>query len=189
MNSLMEIEQKYWANNFSKEEFEARIRNHHNPMVIKSHYVVSCDDYYIRSGSHAEDFIRFRKGGDKLELTVKRKEGSNLIRKEINLDVSVNDDLAISSFLLLLGYKKSFQVYKEAWIWNLKNCDASYYTLSDGRSVIELEAHGDFEDRESAVSTIAEWEKDLAIQGLIRESRSLYEIYTEEIAQKNLIRN
>lgn len=187
MNNLIEIEQKYWAS-FSKEEFEARIRSYHSPMVIKSHYVVSCDDYYIRSGSHAEDFIRFRKGGDRFELTVKRKEGSNLIRKEINLDVSANDDLAVSSFLSLLGYNKSFQVYKEAWIWSLKNCEASYYTLSDGRSVIELEAHGNFTDKLSAVTTITEWEAHLGIQDLIKESRSLYEIYTEEIAQKNLQR-
>jgi len=181
----MEIEQKYWAS-FSKEEFEARIRDYHSPMMMKSHYVVSCDDYYIRIGSHAEDFIRFRKGADKFELTVKRKEGSNLIRKEINLDVSQNDDLAVSSFLDLLGYKKSFQVYKEAWIWGLKNCDASYYTLSDGRSVIELEAHGNFSDKMSAISAITEWESHLGIQDLVKESRSLYEIYTEEIAQKNL---
>jgi len=157
-------------------------------MVIKSHYVVSCDDYYIRAGGHAEDFIRFRKGGDRFELTVKRKEGSNLIRKEVNLDVSQNDDLEISSFLDLLGYKKSFQVYKEAWIWNLKNCDASYYTLSDGRSVIELEAHGDLSDKMLAIDTIAEWEYRLEIQDLIKEPRSLYEIYTEEITQKNLLK-
>jgi len=186
MNSLIEIEQKYWANNFTKEDFEARIRNHHNPMVIKSHYVVSCDDYYIRRGSHVEDFIRFRKGGDKFELTLKRKEVSNLIRKEINLDVSQNDDLTVSSFLSFLGYEKSFQVYKEAWIWRLKNCEASYYTLSDGRSIIELEAHGEFVDRKSAISAITEWENYLSIKDLVKESRSLYEIYIEENALKNI---
>jgi len=185
MNNLIEIEQKYWANNFTKEDFETRIRNHHSPMVIKSHYVVSCDDYYIRRGSHPEDFIRFRKGADKFELTLKRKEVSNLIRKEINLDVSLNDDLSVSSFLSLLGYEKSFQIYKEAWIWNLKNCDASYYTLSDGRSIIELEAHGEFADKKSAVSAILEWEAYLEIKNLTKEPRSLYEIYTEEIALKN----
>lgn len=188
MNNLIEIEQKYWANNFTKEDFEARIRNCHSPMMIKSHYVVSCDDYYIRRGSHIEDFIRFRKGADKFELTLKRKNGSNLIRTEVNLDVSLNDDLAVSSFLSLLGYEKSFQVYKEAWIWNLKKCDASYYTLSDGRSIIELEAHGDFESKEAAVSIIFEWEKNLEIKNLKKEPRSLYEIYTEEITQKNLFK-
>lgn len=185
MNNLMEIEQKYWANGFTKEEFESKIRAWHNPMMIKSHYVVSCDDYYIRKGSHVEDFIRFRKGGDKFELTIKRKEGSNLIRQEINLDVSRNDDLEVSCFLALLGYEKAFQVYKEAWIWNLKRCDASYYTLSDGRSVIELEAHGEFSDKEEAVSTIFDWELTLGINNLEKESRSLYEIYTEELRKKN----
>lgn len=186
MNNLMEIEQKYWANGLTKEEFEARIRSWHNPLMIKSHYVVSCDDYYVRLDSHSEDFIRFRKGGDRFELTIKRKEGSNLIRKEINLDVSKNDDLAISSFLTLLGYEKSFQVYKEAWIWNLQRCDASYYTLSDGRSVIELEAHGEFSDKEEAVNTIYKWENNLGITSLIKENRSLYEIYTEEISLARL---
>lgn len=190
MNSLMEIEQKYWADNFTKEEFESRIRSHHSPNMIKSHYVVSCDDYYVRVGGHAEDFIRFRKGGDKFELTIKRKEGSNLIRKEINIDVSANDDLAVSTFLALLGYQKAFQVYKEAWIWNLKNCDASYYTLSDGRSVIELEAHGEFATKQEALDAIYSWEYNLGIKdALNKESRSLYEIYTEELSKKTCCKN
>lgn len=187
MNSLMEIEQKYWANNFTKEEFESRI--HHKNSIIKSHYVVSCDDYYIKKDSHIEDFIRFRKGGGKFELTLKRKEGSNIVRKEINLDVSENDDLVVSSFLSMLGYEKSFQVYKEAWIWGLQKCDASYYTLSDGRSVIELEAHGDFSDTKDALSIISNWENTLGIDNLTKESRSLYEIFTEEISQKNINKN
>lgn len=178
--NMLEIERKYWADNFSKEEFESRIFEVYSPTLIKPYYVVSCDDYFERVGTHSEDFIRFRKGADKFELTVKRKELNNIVRKEINIDVSNNDDISISSFLNLIGYTKSFQVYKESWIWSLKDCDASYYTLSDGRSIIELEAHGDFASRDEAISVIDAWETSLGITSLYKEPRSLYEIYTTE---------
>jgi len=178
-----EIEYKYWADDFSKEEFLKRIeavvsksRDWQMPEVI---YVVSCDDYHTKPNGNGNDFVRFRKGGGRYELTLKRKERENVVRTEINLNVTNNEDSAIVEFLALSGYERSFQVYKEAWIWNFDDCDVSYYTLSDGRNVIELEAIN-YSSIKEGVGAIDRWEKKLGLGSLMKESRSLYEIFTEE---------
>jgi len=186
-----EIEYKYWASDLSKENFLKRIEsiaaNVSNdlemPEVI---YVVSCDDYYNRTNGDHKDFVRFRKGGGGYELTLKRKEKENVVRTEINLNVTGNEDSAIVEFLTLSGYEKSFQVYKEAWIWNFPDCDLSYYTLSDGRSVIELEAV-EYSSVKDGVKVINKWEKLLKLTSLEKESASLYEIFTEENKLMNKI--
>ena len=135
-----EIEYKYWAEELTKENFgrriEAVVANKRGILMPEAMYVVSCDDYYNYQNSDNNDFVRFRKGGGGYELTLKRKEKENVVRTEINLDVSGNEDSAIVEFLTLSGYAKSFQVYKEAWIWHFNDCVVSYYTLSDGRSVV-----------------------------------------------------
>tara|TARA_Y100000034_G_scaffold118306_1_gene158838 strand:- start:577 stop:1152 length:576 start_codon:yes stop_codon:yes gene_type:complete len=179
-----EIEYKYWATDFPKEKFikklELVVSGFGDTEMPETIYVVSCDDYYNRDNCNGKDFVRFRKGGGRYELTLKRKEQENVVRTEINLDVTGNEDSAIEEFLILSGYTKSFQVYKEAWIWYFEKCVVSYYTLSDGRSVIELESIG-YQTVKEGVSIINKWEKLLKLGRLERESRSLYEIYTEEI--------
>lgn len=177
-----EIEYKYWAGlDLSKEVFNERlrsfVRSKANLSMPDCIYVVSCDDYYIKG----VDFIRFRKGGGLQELTVKQKELNNVVRKEVNLDVSSSEEATVAEFLRLSGYKKEFQVFKEAWIWHFGDCDVSYYTLSDGRSVIELEAlnYGLVGD---GVDTIDRWEKSLGLCDIDKEERSLYEIFTQELA-------
>ena len=180
-----EVEYKYWAGQLSKENFGRRIEAVTADKTIEmpeAIYVVSCDDYYTRSAGNNRDFVRFRKGGGGYELTLKRKEKENDVRTEINLDVSGNEDSAIVEFLTLSGYEKSFQVYKEAWIWHFDDCVISYYTLSDGRGVIELEAINYNSIRE-AIRMIDRWEKLLNIKDLMKEKRSLYEIFTDEISQ------
>lgn len=182
-----EIEYKYWAKSFSKEELQERIEQVVSLNQLESPetiYVVSCDDYYIRDCDHERNFVRFRKGGGIYELTLKRKLKTNVIRKEINLNVTNNEDSAVVEFLTLSGYTKAFQVYKEAWIWHFDNCDVSYYTLSDGRSVVELEAVN-YSSLEEGVSAINDWEDSLKLSSLTRETRSLYEIFTEEGAISN----
>ena len=177
-----EIEYKYWAKSFTKEDLAARIEEvvMENSMdAPETIYVVSCDDYYIRDSDDEKNFVRFRKGGGIYELTLKRKLKTNVIRQEINLNVTNNEDSSVVEFLTLSGYEKAFQVYKEAWIWHFNNCDVSYYTLSDGRSVVELEAVN-YSSLEEGVNAINDWEESLGLSELTRETRSLYEIFTEE---------
>jgi len=175
-----EIEYKYWANDLSKEDLVYKINSAclssgiDHPEEI---YVVSCDDYYTRGNGSKKDFVRFRKNSGRYELTIKVKEKSNVVRKEINLNVSNNQDSSIVEFLTLAGYNKDFQIYKEAWIWGFDDCDVSYYTLSDGRSVIEIEALN-YKAIDDGLDIINKWETLLGLDPSNKESRSLYEIFT-----------
>ena len=180
-----EIEYKYWASEeLNKHALSDRldvICMKTDDMVTDMIYVVSCDDYYTNNSGDGKDFIRFRKGGGRYELTLKRKEKENVVRKEINLNLNFDgiDHSSVEEFLELLGYTKAFQIYKEAWIWHTPKCDISFYTLSDGRSVIELEALN-YTSTKQGIATIDKWEKLLKLKSLKKESRSLYEIYTQE---------
>ena len=181
IESNIEVEYKYWAK-MSKEEFQSRVEFALDS-ISEPEYVVSCDDYYrVKDG---DMFLRYRKGGNTRELTLKIKEKENVIRKEINLSMSGNDDSSVVEFLKLSGYTKEFSVFKEAWIWFLDEAgvDISYYTLSDGRSVIEIEASG-CNNRETAEAIINNWEKFLGLSSKEREKRSLLEIFLSEGASR-----
>jgi len=178
LESNMEIEYKFWAKELTKEEF------HHNLEIVigkqyEPSYVCSCDDYY--TNNQADSFLRYRKGGDRTELTLKQKRQGNLVRKEINLDMTPNDDSSVVEFLTLSNYEKKFSVFKEAWIWHLEDCDVSYYILSDGRSVVELEAPP-YVTEEQGIEIINSWADKLNCWSLEREERSLFEIFTEEMS-------
>ena len=176
VESNLEVEYKFWAGDLTKEEFHSRIENFISKRM-EPFYVCSCDDYYIKEDS--KSFLRYRKGDSGRELTLKVKKGSNTVRKEINLSLSGNDDSSIVEFLILNGYKKEFSIFKEAWVWRLDKCDVSYYTLSDQRSVIEIEATN-YQNSKEAIATIDLWSDNLKLHDLKREKRSLFEIFIEE---------
>lgn len=177
LESNMEIEYKFWAGHFSKQQFHSLLEN-----VIghkyEPKYVCSCDDYYTNSDN--DSFLRYRKGGDRTELTLKQKREGNVVRKEINLDMSSNDDSSVVEFLSLSGYRKAFSVFKEAWIWDFDDCDVSYYILSDGRAVIELEALV-YKTAGEGMKIIDTWAEKLECSQFKQESRSLFEIFTQEL--------
>jgi adenylate cyclase class IV len=175
IESNMEVEYKYWAWNVTKSDFHARVEEAVGAK-LEPLYVVSCDDYYTRD---TRNFLRYRKGGGTTELTLKEQRLGNVVRKEINLNMSDNDDSSIVEFLELSGYKKEFSVFKEAWIFHFDNCDVSYYTLSDGRSVVEIEAVN-YDTTEEAIVILDKWVDSLSLNDLSREPRSLFEIFTHE---------
>ena len=177
IESNMEIEYKFWANNFTKQQFHSLLENAIGRQY-EPKYVCSCDDYYTNNDT--ESFLRYRKGGSRTELTLKQKRKGNIVRKEINLDMTANDDSSVVEFLSLSGYEKAFSVFKEAWIWDFEDCDVSYYILSDGRAVIELEALV-YQSSDEGVRIIDNWAEKLNCSQFERESRSLFEIFTEEL--------
>ena len=176
LEANMEIEYKFWAGDVTKQDFhsllEVAINRQYEPL-----YVCSCDDYYV--DQNHDSFLRYRKGGTVTELTLKQKRKGNVVRKEINLNMAANDDSSVVEFLLLSGYEKTFSVFKEAWIWEFDDCDVSYYILSDGRAVVELEATI-YDTQEQGIAIIDEWSDKLRCKDLGRESRSLFEIFTQE---------
>lgn len=177
IESNMEIEYKFWAGEFSKQQFHSLLENAIGRRY-EPKYVCSCDDYYTNSDT--DSFLRYRKGGTHTELTLKQKREGNVVRKEINLDMTSNDDSSVVEFLSLSGYEKAFSVFKEAWIWDFEDCDVSYYILSDGRAVIELEALV-YKTAEEGVEIIDTWAEKLNCEQFQQESRSLFEIFTEEL--------
>jgi|15BtaG_2_1085339.scaffolds.fasta_scaffold32719_2 adenylate cyclase class IV len=177
-----EVEFKYWAADYHKAPLTKALAEH-SPLTSPL-YVVSCDDYYVTDESVTlGEFVRFRKSNSVYELTIKRKENtntkSNVIRTEVNVNVTGNDDESVRVFLSLQGYRKAFSVFKEAWIWQTDDCDVSFYTLADGRSVVELEATR-YSTVEEGVEVINAWEARLGLGSLRKEVRSLYEIFSEE---------
>ena len=180
-----EIEYKFWANNVSKEEFHEMVQAIQGGRAEPA-YVVSCDDYFsLERDGQPGDFIRYRKGGGIKELTLKSKRDGNLVRKEINLHMTNNDDSDVVEFLKLSGYKKLFSVFKEAWIWDWEYGDISYYTLSDGRSVVEIEATK-YKSIDEGKGILKKYAEDLGLRRdeewvLERETRSLFEIFSDEI--------
>jgi len=173
----MEVEYKFWAGSFTKQQFHSLLEN----AIGKKYepkYVCSCDDYYTNNDT--ESFLRYRKGGSRTELTLKQKREGNVVRKEINLEMTANDDSSVVEFLTLSGYVKTFSVFKEAWIWDFEDCDVSYYILSDGRAVIELEALT-YNSPDEGVEIIDHWSDKLNCSQFQKESRSLFEIFTEEL--------
>lgn len=179
-----EIEYKFWANKLTKEEFHDMVQSVQGGRA-EPVYVVSCDDYYsLERDGCSSDFIRYRKGGGIKELTLKSKRDGNLVRKEINLIMSDNDDSDVVEFLKLSGYKKLFSIFKEAWIWEWEYGDISFYTLSDGRSVIEIEATK-YESIKEGKDILKKYAEKLGVRDdnkwiLDREKRSLFEIFSDE---------
>jgi CYTH domain-containing protein len=105
----MEIEYKFWAGDFTKQQFHSLLENAIGKRY-EPKYVCSCDDYYTNSDT--DSFLRYRKGGTHTELTLKQKREGNVVRKEINLDMTANDVQTmihlLSNFFRYLDMKKHF---------------------------------------------------------------------------------
>lgn len=178
-----EIEYKFWAN-ISRRQFTAILENlveeNLSPRVL-----ISEDDYYTSEGHGG--FLRHRQGislrssNKYAEITVKRKINGNAVRKEVDIDVMGNDPENIKDFLSLANYEFQFTVWKKAWVYFFEDCDVSYYTLEDGRNVIELEAKPEaYNTLEEGVAIIDKWAKHLKLTDEDREYRSLFEIFSDE---------
>lgn len=147
-------------------------------------HVISCDDYYLKYPDR-QKFIRYRKGDNKKELTLKFKKDENIVRKEINLDIAINDDMTVTEFLVYLGYKKEFSVFKESWIYHFEKheaieipagCEVAYYVLSDGRAFIEIEAIN-YLTIEEGLKTINWFMNALDLDLTQRTKKSLFELF------------
>ncbi len=182
----IEVEYKLNPEKITKEDFHSKIESVMGK-AIEPFYFVSCDDYYSNP-EISDTTLRYRKSREHKELTLKVKKNGNVIRKEINLNISSNNDSSIVEFIKISGYQKRFSVFKEAWVFHLVKtgetfgkleCDAAYYTLSDGRSFIELEAVN-CNSSEEGVANIDRWLDILSLTNLTKETRSLFEIYSQE---------
>lgn len=171
----LEIEYKYIAK-MTKEDFHESLEDACKSQ-LHPRYIVSCDDYWTRGSP--DQFIRYRKSGNKTELTLKFKRTQNVVRKEVNLNVEANNDYSIVEFISGLGYEMAFCIFKQAWIYEFENADVCYYQLADGMAYIEVEAVNPA-SLDVGIETIKEWEALLGLSEADRETRSLFEIESEK---------
>jgi len=180
MDLNLEIEFKYRAT-LSCSEITQIVKNHVSTMVSQPdfYHVVSCDSYYEQEGVYSSaPYIRYRRGGSLTELTIKEKTNTdnNIVRKEINIDVRRNSNIEIVDFLQSIGFKKSFDIYKEAYIISSYKWEICHYTLQDDVQFIEIEAKNSA-STDDAINTLEKWESRLGYTENDRITESLYELY------------
>jgi len=184
-----EIEYKFWAH-VNRRQFHEIVENLAEETLVPK-VVISEDDYYTSSGH--QGFLRHRKGvslrsgNPYAEITIKRKINGNSCRKEVDINVLGNPEENVVDFLKLANYEFQFTVTKKAWIYHFEDCDVSFYTLEDGRDVIEIEARPEaYSNLEEGTEIINSWMKDLRLSEKDRESRSLFEIFSDELNKSYL---
>lgn len=148
-------------------------------------------------------FMRYRRpshglDGDRKELTTKYKQSgskNNIQREEKNIRVDRVDEDTITKFVVDLGYKMNFQIWKACHIYNFKDATIVWYQVHDTTTgkVSKVDYFVEIEVDEESVSTLTEqqafgiiekYEKALESVGLSARSRlrkSLFEMYRREV--------
>jgi adenylate cyclase class IV len=187
MNNFLELEMKYNADNIKLVQFRKLM----DDLKAKSFLEVSSFDIYYTNNKN--EFIRFRNGSEKPELTIKRKtkDSNNQNRIEINLPIKTNDEKLVEGFVDLLGFSKNFKIFKSCFIYFYDFVDIVYYTVYDeemkeqGR-YLEIEV---LEDKiselgvEKSFEILKGYETLLAPLGISAQNRlrkSLFETYVRE---------
>jgi adenylate cyclase class IV len=182
-----ELEVKYDAKDISLAKFEKVVDSYAGNSPISWLMVSSYDDYYCNS---QEDFIRHRYRDNYSELTIKRKTtpANNNTRVEVNLKCDGNTIETVAAFADLLGYTKSFSVYKTCKIAFLNNLVIAYYIVYDAdlvekRRFVEIEANESYpwSSEEEAWDHIERFEEEnlstLGLSSRNRLKKSLFEFF------------
>lgn len=182
-----EFETKY---NATLDQLYAFKRTVEGQKPIEFLYVQGFDHFFIKEGS---PFLRLRisdfkqpSGQPYIQLTSKEKPDgakSNILRKEINLQLDINNTVDIFGMIDMIGYKFSFAIWKACHIYILEDATLVYYTvLGDNKpmtSFIEIELREDIRwTKEQGMATIAKYEQLLGLKAQQRVRRSLFEMYS-----------
>lgn len=193
-----EFEVKFRVDESRLNDWKQLMRQHKtkDPSNYKEHVYVDSDDIYYTKESSRKDvdyeFVRYRfsDGEKRAELTTKRKlkDSNNIIRKEQNVRVDMNDRETIHEFVTDgLGYQYSFTITKFVQIYVFKDATLPWYTVIDENgkrdTFIEIEVdekllHSISEDEAWAI--VNKYEKILEPLGVTPRNRlrkSLFEMY------------
>ncbi len=160
--------------------------NQKNPIEVV--YASGPDDMYV----NATNVIRHRFSADGKfnQLTVKKRKSkhSTLNRLEIDLDFEPETTVSdVSSFLLALGWKKSFTIIKNAWIFVFDNVTVVYYNAyrkdkpNKIFTFIEVEIEKSFDlNLRKSKQLLNKWKKEIAKEFKTKEplNKSLWEIFS-----------
>ncbi len=183
-----ELEVKYDAKDISLADFE-KVVNAYGDVTKPVNWIMvsSYDDYYCND---KDEFIRHRYRDDYNELTIKRKTtpSNNNTRVEVNLKCDSNSVETVAAFSELLGYTKSFSVYKTCKIAFSEKLVIAYYIVYDAnlvekRRFVEVEANESYlwPSFESAWQEIEQFEQvylpQLGLSIRNRLKKSLFEFF------------
>lgn len=174
-----EIEYKYRADKVGLLDFIEFIKREFKG---KSAVESSGTDYFF---SKAEgEFLRYRKGNDVEELTLKRKieRDNNWNRVEVDIPLSIGDvELdAVKKMAEMLGLSYRFNITKNTYVIRTPSLIFSYYYVNGKDCYIEIEAEKVDQDTGKvfmALDAAEEKLKSLGIDKRNRSTKSLYEIY------------
>ena len=187
----IEVEYKYNAEEISRENFNVLSRSL-SPVkeLLLDHDTDSkpSTDHYFSNGKR---FMRFRYGQGKWELTskVKKKEGNNWVRVEVNIKCGsgMNFEKA-KAFSEIHELSEDFSIIKDVQVFWFDKIVLSHYTCYNEQMkklnvFLEIEADEAYswESEEQALNELAEWEKKLSSLGITPQKRvrkSLFEFYT-----------
>lgn len=193
--SLLEVEFKYLTNGISLGDFLKVVVGGydriHNIHIIS----VSGTDYFFKTKSSDQEFIRYRVEKDKkyAELTHKKKLNKNnsFKREEIDLPITAHKNAPIPSLSHIQSLVKNFGfelcgvIDKTNFIVKLERFIYAYYVINNKDYYIEVEARKDvFTDDKEAFNQLEQEEKFcLSKLGLSKKDRvkeSLFELYKDK---------
>jgi adenylate cyclase class IV len=181
---LTELEFKYDGADVKRSKF-VEFAQANNP--VKRVEVSGWDYYYSGTGLPFE-FMRFREGGEVMELTIKMKNEEKNNNSRFELDLPLSNKVAlwmVEKFVGLFGFKENFRVFKYCDIYWYEKVDIVFYIIYNkdmnevGRRV-EIEARKDypFKSAEEGVAEVKAMEQKMAEIGItpqMRMKKSMWE--------------
>lgn len=185
-----EIEFKYKSDGVSLVQFIELMKEWGYKETIEA----SSWDKYFTKGSEKDNFLRFRMGKDRPELTKKRKttDSNNWDRVEVDLPLDPNrisEDI-VDKFVELDGFEKNFKIFKSCFIFMFDDISAVWYVVQDENlkekaRFIEIEVNKELVEKigeEESLNLLKSYEEKLSKLGITYQNRmkkSLFELFVK----------
>lgn len=187
-----EVETKYRVKGDAVYAFKKLVQD--LPGLKEFVYVESDDIYYTNQNF---EFLRYRfanriKKDKRAELTYKSKttKENNIVRKEVNLRVDINDLATVEAFANCVGYTYNFKISKLVHVYKFEDVTLPFYTVINDKGemnhFVEIEVAEDkLKDltEDQAWDIINKYEDLLAPLGISSSKRvkeSLFEMYAKD---------
>ena len=192
-----EFETKYRVDDMSIETYVNCLSKYKNDKGYKRTMIFLCiqDDYYVSGGEFIRHRYSERYNSNTLTWKKKLRDGDNIIRKEINLEIENVKKEGIDEardFIVGIGFEHNFTIHKPVvYIFEFEDIYIPYYSVvsedGDISRFIEIEIKEDKIHKyteEEAWELIRTWEhklRELGISHNKRMKKSIFEMYSKEL--------